>query len=689
MPKKKKKKKTEAPEAPKPTVTPPRARRVFFWCLAGAFLTALFLRFYDLERKPLHHDEGVNSFFLLNLKKDFPAGWKYDPENYHGPFLFLTESIPLAISETAFSMRFLVAVFGSLLLLLLWPLRRRVGYAGVAAAAFLLAISPSNLFFARTNIHETFLIFFTLGTVAAAVRLRETRKARYLILAAACWALVIANKETYVMTAAAFVAALALCWYLLRRPKVGETAPGTVAREMLDWGKTNLFWLGMAAGVFVFLIAIYYSSLFTNLKGTTSDLINSLLIWQKTGTKGAGHEKPWIYFFQLLYRFELPITILSLGGIYFALVRRNVFMIFTAAWAVLLLAIYSGINYKTPWLALNFILPMAILAGYLVENVYQVLRSSRMASAVGGAVFAAVLAGWLGAQSWVVNFEEYDDDKHMIVYSQTRRDTKDLVRAIEDYARDQAQGEKTKINVITDEYWPLNWHLRNYEHAAYWGKVIPDSDAPIVIGRTRMQSELEAALKDTYISEMYSLRPGVDLILYLRQHRGKTPEEELRGDQPVAGLDTTGLFPGLVAHYYPKISPIGEPVRSTVEDRVYFRCNNDEEKIARLGMKAPLSIVWEGLIRIDREGIYSFATESDDGSWVFIDNKLVVDNGGTHGNQYVSGEIELTPGYHRIRVKYFDSAWGAWMKLLWTPVGGGEEEIPAEVLSHRRGGADS
>jgi len=251
-------KQTEPPVPVTPAYTR-KAKNVFFGLLILAFLLAAFLRFYDLERKPLHHDEGVNSFFLLNLKNDFPEGWKYDPENYHGPFLFLTESIPLAISESSFSMRFLVAVAGCFVLMLLWPLRRRMGYAGVVFTGFLLAISPTNLFFARTNIHETYLILFTLGTVVAAVRLRETMRPIYLALAAACWALVIANKETYIMTGAAFVAALAFCWVFFRKPRRNEVAPTKVAEEMLAWAKEYYGHLFIALGVFVFIIVIYYS----------------------------------------------------------------------------------------------------------------------------------------------------------------------------------------------------------------------------------------------------------------------------------------------------------------------------------------------------------------------------------------------------------------------------------------------
>ena len=100
-------------------------------------------------------------------------------------------------------------------------------------------------------------------------------------------------------------------------------------------------------------------------------------------------------------------------------------------------------------------------------------------------------------------------------------------------------------------------------------------------------------------------------------------------------------------------------------------------------MTSPFSIIWEGLIEITRPGNYLFATESDDGSWIFIDDILVVNNGGAHGIQYKSNTITLEEGFHRIKIKYFDSAWGAVMKVLWSPPGQGEGPIPPRYLWHQ------
>jgi len=682
MAKKRKTQKSSPPPAKSVFILGERAKNVLTILFLIAFCLGLFLRFYVLELKPLHHDEGVNSWFLLNLKKDFPTGWKYDPENYHGPFLFLTDIIPLSIHESIFSLRCMVALFGSLTIAMLWALRRKIGRVGVVTAGFLLAVSPTNLFFARTNIHETFLVFFTLGTVVGAIRFGESKKPLYLILMAACWAWVITNKETYIMTGAAFfwAAVGTYLWFSITR-KNNELSPKRFIGDLGNWMKNHYQAIWLAVFAFVFIIAIYYSSLFTNIKGTTSDLIDSLLIWRKTGTKGAGHEKPFWYWWWLMRDFELPILILGILGSWYAFIKRNAFMVFCCFWAVILFLVYSFIPYKTPWLALNFILPLALLAGFFVENVYRSVRGSPLLVTLTAGVGLTVILAWGSGISWRVNFVEYDDDSHQIVYSQTRRDLNDLMVRLEDFAHSKAQGYDTEIKIVSDEYWPLQWYLRKYNHVGYWGKVIDDPDAPIVLGRTKTQDDLEQALKDTYYSELYSVRPGLDLYLYTRIHRGKKPEEEIKGTAPIQ-IDKAALKPGLQASYYKKINPVGKPNFIKTEDRFDFHYDNEEEKKTGLNITSPFSIVWEGLIEIALTGQYLFATESDDGSWIFIDDQMVVNNGGTHGIKYESNTIKLDQGFHRIKIKYFDSAWGAVMKVRWAPPGKGEEPIPANLLWH-------
>ncbi len=62
---------------------------------------------------------------------------------------------------------------------------------------------------------------------------------------------------------------------------------------------------------------------------------------------------------------------------------------------------------------------------------------------------------------------------------------------------------------------------------------------------------------------------------------------------------------------------------------------------------------YQGPLTITEAGTYQFATNSDDGSKLYIDNQLVVDNDFQHGQQTRSNTIELSAGVHTLRVEYF------------------------------------
>ena len=96
------------------------------------------------------------------------------------------------------------------------------------------------------------------------------------------------------------------------------------------------------------------------------------------------------------------------------------------------------------------------------------------------------------------------------------------------------------------------------------------------------------------------------------------------------------------------------------------------------------SIEWQGQIRAPKTGEYVFGTSSDDASLLFIDDKLVVDNGGDHGDRYIDGRILLDAGWHDFRLQYAQSGGGMRLVLFWTPPGRGREVVPAEVFSYPR-----
>jgi predicted membrane-bound mannosyltransferase len=74
---------------------------------------------------------------------------------------------------------------------------------------------------------------------------------------------------------------------------------------------------------------------------------------------------------------------------------------------------------------------------------------------------------------------------------------------------------QTPVAVLTPDYWPLPWYLRDYRKVAYFGKATP-TDSPIVIGSFAQIVELQRLLAGRYrLVDGYSLRPGVDLVLYV------------------------------------------------------------------------------------------------------------------------------------------------------------------------------
>eukprot|EP00971_Amphidinium_carterae_P077725 1536766-Amphidinium_carterae.1 len=64
---------------------------------------------------------------------------------------------------------------------------------------------------------------------------------------------------------------------------------------------------------------------------------------------------------------------------------------------------------------------------------------------------------------------------------------------------------------------------------------------------------------------------------------------------------------------------------------------------------------WSGGLVIIKAGTYTLKTSSDDGSWLFMDGELVVDNGGWHAMLARSSTIELRAGVHQVTLEMFEN----------------------------------
>ncbi|HXX94535.1 MAG TPA: DUF6797 domain-containing protein [Planctomycetota bacterium] len=90
---------------------------------------------------------------------------------------------------------------------------------------------------------------------------------------------------------------------------------------------------------------------------------------------------------------------------------------------------------------------------------------------------------------------------------------------------------------------------------------------------------------------------------------------------------------------------------------------------------------WNGVLRVEKAGAHVLYSDSDDGSRITIDGKVIVNNGGTHPMQEKSGTVELAAGDHEIRIEFFQAGGGAGIKVSWQPAGGKRQGL-SKALFH-------
>ncbi len=91
-------------------------------------------------------------------------------------------------------------------------------------------------------------------------------------------------------------------------------------------------------------------------------------------------------------------------------------------------------------------------------------------------------------------------------------------------------------------------------------------------------------------------------------------------------------------------------------------------------------LTFTGFINVPLDGEYTFYTNSDDGSKLFIDNVEVVDNDGQHAAREKSGKIGLMAGKHAISGIFFENAGDQIFTVSYEGMGVGKQLVPATAL---------
>jgi S1-C subfamily serine protease len=159
---------------------------------------------------------------------------------------------------------------------------------------------------------------------------------------------------------------------------------------------------------------------------------------------------------------------------------------------------------------------------------------------------------------------------------------------------------------------------------------------------------------------------------------------ELKAFTPPAPISPDGLASGIqVAVYvgrwdalpdFDQLKPIGTGTGNKITHAVYPEDPNGKKQKEYYGLK------FTGFVKVPADGVYFFYTKSDDGSQLYIGDRLVVDNDLPHPVSQMGGLVRLTAGLHPITVTFFERREKELLEVYYEGPGLAKRQIPPEAL---------
>ena len=455
----------------------------------------------------MHTDEAVNAYIVGRLLAGEP--FTYDPQDRHGPAL-VALALPLAKMHGAKSfsdlteseLRLTSVVAGTIMILLFGAAVEMFGFVPSFLTALLFAVAPLPVYYDRYFIHESLFCAATFGLILSAWYAYKTHSTGQAMLTGACAALMLACKETAIL----HLFALAAAALVFRVQNSHSTSFAKLPRP----GQ-----LLAALATFLALTVILFTWFGSNWKSlrALSHLATSVL----ARAAGQGHQQPFWYYGQILtggWSGGLLFT-LACVGLFMAIKKRGASAYQGLAhYCLIITATYSLIPYKTPWLALNLWLPLAIFVGMTVEWLWRwsAGKFGTLAAIPAFCVFACV-GVLIGHDTRQRVFLQPADESNPYAYAHTSDDILGLPVEIEEMARRNGINSP-RIAVIASDPWPLPWYLRHFNQVGFWqsGQQVPDAD--FYVTSTEAADQYADRLRG-FRPDFFGSRPGVLILLWL------------------------------------------------------------------------------------------------------------------------------------------------------------------------------
>lgn len=168
-------------------------------------------------------------------------------------------------------------------------------------------------------------------------------------------------------------------------------------------------------------------------------------------------------------------------------------------------------------------------------------------------------------------------------------------------------------------------------------------------------------------AEEVESRPAIAMIKVIEWLEPQSAPENLNAGLNYRYFEKDGIW-----HELPDFSQM-QPAKTGVSASVKLGMEERDEH---------WGLVFEGFMKIDKKGLYTFYLNSDDGSKLFINDELIINNDKTHAETEKSGKAALKKGYYPIRIGFFENELSQVLEFKYSGPGIDKIEVHGSILFH-------
>ena len=161
--------------------------------------------------------------------------------------------------------------------------------------------------------------------------------------------------------------------------------------------------------------------------------------------------------------------------------------------------------------------------------------------------------------------------------------------------------------------------------------------------------------------------------------RSRTSSQFYKKLLPLPAVNPTSLETGLRYQYFEgdfTVLPSFENLKLVREGVAA------DFQVGKLGREDHFAVAYTGYFQAAQSGVYTFDLISDDGSALYLHDRQVINNDGSHSRRSRQGKIALSKGFHPIRIEYFEDYDGESLEVHIQGPGLNLQPIPFDLLFH-------